>query len=78
MQTRFFRLQNLLNSNERLFWFLHSIGWLAFALANFLGALALERPVSYNLVILTSTASGFILSLSLRYWNRFLWAKPPV
>ncbi len=78
MQTRFFRLQDLLNNNERLFWFLHTLGWLAYALANILGALALERPVSYNLVILTSTISGFSLSLALRYWNRFLWNKAPV
>jgi len=78
LQTRFFRLQDLLNNNERLFWFLHTVGWLAYALANILGALALERPVSYNLVILTSTISGFSLSLALRYWNRFLWTKAPV
>ena len=78
MQTRFFRLQKILSSKERLFWFLHSVGWLAYALANYLGALALERPVSYNLVILTSTVSGFILSMPLRYWNRFLWTKSPV
>ena len=78
MQTRFFRLQKILNSNERLFWFLHTAGWLAYALANFLGALALERPVSYNLVILTTTAGGFLISLPLRYWNRFLWTRPPV
>lgn len=78
MPNRFLKLQNLLKSNQRLFWFLHAAGWLAYALANILGALELERTVSYNMVILTSTVSGFALSLLLRYWNRFLWAKPPL
>lgn len=78
MTKRFIYLQKILDSKEKLFWFLHTVGWLAFATANFLGALALERPVSYNTVILTNTVSGFIIALPLRYWNRYLYLKPPV
>jgi len=71
------RLAALLRTRERQFWFLQTLGWGTFFVAAYLGALAAEKPVSYNQLIIVAAASGYVLSLVLRYVYRLLWQRSP-
>jgi signal transduction histidine kinase len=71
------RLAALLRTRERQFWFLQTLGWGTFFVAAYLGALAAEKPVSYNQLISVAAASGYVLSLVLRYVYRLLWQRSP-
>lgn len=67
-----------LNKNRNLtFWSLHALGWSAYAISQYLGALLYGKAVAYNKVILIAAVSGFLLSAWLRYLCRWLWNKPP-
>jgi two-component sensor histidine kinase len=67
-----------LNKNRNLtFWSLHALGWSAYAISQYLGALLYGKAVAYNKVILIAAISGFVLSSWLRYLCRWLWNKPP-
>ena len=67
-----------LNKNRNLtFWSLHALGWSAYAISQYLGALLYGKAVAYNKVILIAALSGFVLSAWLRYLCRWLWSKPP-
>jgi signal transduction histidine kinase len=67
-----------LNKNRNLtFWSLHALGWSAYAISQYLGALLYGKAVAYNKVIIIAAVSGFILSAWLRYLCRALWNKPP-
>jgi two-component system LytT family sensor kinase len=67
-----------LNKNRNLtFWSLHALGWSAYAISQYLGALLYGKAVAYNKVIAIAAVSGFILSSWLRYLCRWLWNKPP-
>jgi len=64
-----------LGTRERQFWFLQTLGWSTFFIAAWVGALAAEKPVSYNQLIIVAALSGFLLSLMLRYVYRVLWKR---
>jgi hypothetical protein len=67
-----------LNKNRNLtFWSLHALGWSAYAISQYLGALLYGKAVAYNKVIAIAAVSGFLLSSWLRYLCRWLWNKPP-
>jgi two-component system, LytTR family, sensor kinase len=67
-----------LNKNRNLtFWFLHAMGWSAYAISQYLGALLYGKAISYQKVIIIATLSGFVISSWLRYVCRWLWNKPP-
>ena len=56
-----------LNKNRNLtFWSLHALGWSAYAISQYLGALLYGKAVAYNKVILIAALSGFVLSAWLR------------
>jgi two-component system LytT family sensor kinase len=68
-----------LKQNRNLtFWSLHAMGWSAYAISQYLGALLYGKAVAYNKVILIAAISGFVLSSWLRYLCRWLWNKPPI
>ncbi len=72
-------LDDLRSNRNLLFWALHTLGWSAYLIAQYLGALLYEKPTSYIKVILAAAASGFLLSAPLRYVYRPLWGRrPPV
>jgi two-component system, LytTR family, sensor kinase len=67
-----------LKQNRNLtFWSLHAMGWSAYAIAQYLGAMLYGKAIAYNKVIIFAAVSGFLLSAWLRYLCRWLWNKPP-
>ncbi|HKU16507.1 MAG TPA: histidine kinase [Steroidobacteraceae bacterium] len=67
-----------LKQNRNLtFWSLHAMGWSAYAIAQYLGAMLYGKAIAYNKVIIIAAVSGFVLSAWLRYLCRWLWNKPP-
>jgi two-component system LytT family sensor kinase len=65
-------------NRNAMFWLLHSLCWLAYAVSHYLGALIYSRPVGYMKVIVAGTIAGFIVSAPLRYVCRRLWRYPPL
>jgi two-component system, LytTR family, sensor kinase len=70
-------LIQLKRSRNLLFWSLHVLGWSAFGIAQYLGAILYGKPVSYVQYIAFAATVGCIISAPLRYICRWLWAKPP-
>jgi signal transduction histidine kinase len=74
-------LDPMLKNRVALFWTLHIGGWLAFALAQYLGTLLYdtkyEHMVGYTTVIGIAAVSGFLLSLELRYIYQRIWTRSP-
>jgi len=70
-------LEDLRRNRNLLFWALHSLGWSAYLITQYLGALLYEKPTSYIKVVFAAAASGFALSAPLRYYYHWLWRKPP-
>ena len=67
-----------LKQNRNLtFWSLHAMGWSAYAISQYLGALLYGKAIAYNKVIVVAAVSGFLISAWLRYLCRWLWNKPP-
>ncbi|HKE95672.1 MAG TPA: histidine kinase [Povalibacter sp.] len=67
----------LRKNRDLVFWSLHTIGWAAYGIAQYLGALLYGKAVSYQKVIIIGAVSGFLLSAPLRYLCRYLWTRPP-
>ena len=70
-------LDDLRRNRELLFWGLHTLGWSAYFITQYLGALLYEKPASYIKVVAAAAASGFLLSAPLRYFYRWLWRQRP-
>ena len=68
-------LEDLRRNRNLLFWALHTLGWSAYLIAQYMGALLYERPTSYIKVILAAAASGFLLSAPLRLIYRRLTGR---
>jgi len=71
-------LDDLRRNRELLFWGLHTLGWSAYFITQYLGALLYEKPASYIKVVVAAAVSGFLLSTPLRYLYRWLWRQRPV
>ena len=69
-------LEDLRRNRNLLFWALHTLGWSAYLITQYMGALLYERPASYIKVILAAAASGFLLSAPLRLAYRRLTGRP--
>ncbi|MET0988234.1 MAG: histidine kinase [Steroidobacteraceae bacterium] len=59
------------------FWSLHAMGWGAYAISHYLGALLYSKPTNYIKVIFAAALAGFVVSAPLRYVCRALWRQPP-
>jgi two-component system, LytTR family, sensor kinase len=70
-------LDDLRRNRNLLFWALHTLGWSAYLITQYLGALLYEKPTSYIKVVFAAAAGGFVLSAPLRYLYRWLWKQPP-
>ena len=71
-------LDELVRNRNRLFWILNVSGWLGYALAAWLGALAHEKPQSYSAVIFAVALMGFLVTIPMRYLYRRYWSRPVV
>jgi signal transduction histidine kinase len=74
-------IDKLLKNRSSLFWTLQIGGWLGYATSQYLGTLLYESKYEhmkgYAAVIAIAAASGFLLSLELRYICRRLWNLSP-
>ena len=70
-------LDDLRRNRSLLFWALHTLGWSAYLITQYLGALLYEKPTSYIKVVFAAAAGGFVLSAPLRFLYRWLWKQPP-
>ena len=68
-------LDQLRSNRDALFWTLHAAGWAAYGVAQYFGALLIEKPLEYQLVIGIAAVAGFVLSMPMRYIYRALWAS---
>ncbi len=68
-------LDDLRRNRNLLFWALHTLGWSAYLIAQYVGALLYEKPTSYIQVLLAAAVGGFVLSAPLRYIHRRLWGQ---
>ena len=67
------RFQRVIESNERLFWTLHSAGWAGFAIIYYIGSFLHDvRPI-WVFIILLNAYAGWLLTIPLRYVYR--WAR---
>ena len=71
-------LDDLRRNRNRLFWALHTLGWSAYFITQYVGALLYEKPAAYIKVLALAALGGFLLSAPLRYIYRALWSKAPV
>jgi two-component system LytT family sensor kinase len=71
-------LDDVRRNRNLLFWGLHTLGWSAYLITQYMGALLYEKPASYIKVVLVAAASGFLLSAPLRYVYRWLWSQRPL
>jgi len=70
-------LDDLRRNRNRLFWALHTLGWSAYFITQYVGALLYEKPAAYIKVLALAALGGFLLSAPLRYVYRALWSKAP-
>ncbi|WP_161965831.1 sensor histidine kinase [Steroidobacter cummioxidans] len=70
-------LAQLKQNRNALFWSLHVLGWSAYGVSQYVGALLYGKPVAYVQYIAVAAASGCILTMPLRYICRWLWRQPP-
>ena len=53
-----FTLDQLRSNRDALFWTLHAAGWGAYAIAQYFGALLIEKSFEYQLVIGIAAVAG--------------------
>ena len=68
-------VDQLFRDRGRLFWILNVAGWLGYAIAAWLGALAHEKPESYFAVIVVSAVTGLLATIPMRALYRSLWSR---
>ena len=69
---------DLLRGNRNLlFWALHTLGWCAYGLAQFVGSAVYGKEPGYVQVIAIASLAGILLSAPLRWLYRRLWAAGP-
>jgi signal transduction histidine kinase len=71
-------LDDVRKNRNLLFWGLHTLGWSAYLITQYLGALLYEKTGEYMAVVAIAALAGFVLSAPLRYFFRWLWGRPVV
>ncbi len=70
-------LDFLRGNRSLLFWALHTLGWSAYGLAQYVGSAVYGKEPGYVQVIAIAAAAGFLLSAPLRWLYRRLWTSGP-
>jgi two-component sensor histidine kinase len=71
------KLDVLRGNRNLLFWGLHTMGWIAYGLALYVGSAVYVKEAGYEKVIAVATVTGILLSAPLRYLYRRLWVRGP-
>lgn len=66
-----------LEDRSRQFWILHSLGWLGFAIVNYLNSLVLETRDAYLIVVALDSYLGWLITIPLRYTYQRIWHWSP-
>jgi hypothetical protein len=69
--------QKLFENRERLFWTLHTGGWLGFALFYYIGSFLNDMRDIWVFVILLNAYAGWLMTIPLRYVYRHVWQFAP-
>jgi len=70
-------LDRLRGNRNLLFWALQTLGWGAYGFTQFVGSAVYGKEPGYVQVIAIGAATGFLLSLPLRWLYRRLWSAGP-
>jgi len=70
-------LNKLFEDRNRQFWILHTLGWLGFAIVNYLSSLMLDTRDAFLIVISLDAYVGWLLTIPLRYLYRKVWFWEP-
>lgn len=62
---------------EKVFWLLHTCGWVGYAAVHYLGSLIHEMRDIYWIVIVLSAFAGWIITIPLRYIYQKVWNAAP-
>lgn len=70
--------QKLFENRERLFWTLHTGGWLGFAIVYYIGSFLHDMRSIWLFVIILNAYAGWLLTIPLRYIYRLTWNLKPI
>lgn len=70
-------MYKLFEDRTRQFWILHTLGWLGFAIVNYLGSLVQETRDAYLIVVALDSYIGWLLTIPLRYAYQRVWHWTP-
>jgi sensor histidine kinase YesM len=70
--------QKLVDTQERLFWTLHTAGWFGFAIAYYIGSFLHEMRSVWVFVIVLNAYAGWLLTIPLRYVYRRAMSLSPL
>lgn len=70
-------MYKLFEDRTRQFWILHTLGWLGFAIVNYLGSLVQETRDAYLIVIVLDSYIGWLITIPLRYAYQRAWNWTP-
>ena len=70
-------MKRLFEDRTRQFWILHTLGWLGFAVVNYLNSLVLETRDAYVIVVVLDAYIGWLITIPLRYAYQRIWHWQP-
>lgn len=70
-------LDDLRRNRNLAFWGLQILGWSAYLIIQYFAHLLYDKPKAYMVPVIASV-TGFLLTIPLRYFYRWLWTRQPV
>jgi sensor histidine kinase YesM len=70
--------KKLAQNKNKLFWLMHTAGWLGFALVHYLGSLLHDLRDIFIVIIFLNAYSGWMLTIPLRYLYKHIWNYKPI
>lgn len=70
-------LNTFFEDRKRQFWLLHTLGWLGFALVNYLDSLIEYNRDAYLIVVILDAYVGWLITIPLRYCYQRIWFWAP-
>ncbi len=70
-------MKHIFEDRSRQFWILHTLGWLGFAIVNYLNSLVLETRDAYVIVVVLDAYIGWLITIPLRYAYQRVWHWSP-